>query len=430
MVSRKNFMTNTSGKGGDRVATGLLTGAVIGTTAVLLLTSKNGKALQSVVKEKVLNGSSNKGEGRSNSGKERSVMSISNPIDLLSAAQIAGHLSITLDTVEFPKKISKRSKNAMTARLFPGEEATILDRFSSGEKYSIPRSEVHANNNTVLTELMAQQEIKKAWERAGGYKSVVGLPLDINFPVFQVSPGRWALQCRSGRIEYSEENGQAVQIQTTVVNVELVAIECQKIQESLDDVYGVISVHGPANELINIVRIAENQPIKIDRKVGPFVVHMNIPLAIGIPVQDLYIQVSWIENDSGNVKEIAREVATIIENTTRVHNTLNGFAGEFAAATAHSLGTVSYGVSMLIFGDVFGTGDDAYPLVSLAIKTPELLAGSGPSLKPAYQGSHLIGKWTHDIIAEGTDDGGSLGKYRFYFQVTRADTYRTIPIPI
>lgn len=359
-------------------------------------------------------------------------MPASNLTDLIAAALRSGQLSVTSDAIEFTERTSRRIKNAMLAGLFPGEQAAIADRFRRGDDYRIPVGEMHENVNktfhAAILKVLAQEEIKKAWERSGGAFSPVGLPLNPKFPVSQVEPGTWALQCRSGRIQYVQDDRKTFEIRTSKVTVRLVAIECQVRQESSDEVYGVVSVHGPANRLIQTVRVPASETMDMGEE-GARLTFPNVPLVTDNPVEDLYLRVAWIENDSGNEEDIARKVAD------KLREAASAAAGALVGAGAESV-TASqdetfYEASLWVVGEVLGMGDDAYPVEGKFVSAGEQMSGFGPPMQPTYlrgDDPRPVDRWTHDIIVQGVDDGGDLGRYRFFFEVSRADILETKPI--
>lgn len=351
--------------------------------------------------------------------------------DLISAALRSGQLKINSDRIEFPVKTSNRFKRVITDEFLTGEQSTKLDQFNSQNKFKIPVEKIDRNGQNNISRILerqkAQEELKKAWERSGGAFSPVGLPIDPT-SISEISPGKWALQCRSGYIQYVHQNRETHQVVTSKVTVRLVAIECQMRQESSDEVYGVIAVHGPANRLIHSVRVPSGSYLSMG-KPGARLTFPQIPIVTDVPVEDLYIRVAWIENDSGNIEDIAQKVSAKLSQAAAA--LVGGLVGAGAESVASSQDETFYEASLWVVGNVLGMGDDAYPVEGKYISAGELMGGSGPRLQGTYQRKddpRPVERWTHDIVARGVDDGGDIGSYRFFFEVFRTDFLSTKPI--
>lgn len=355
----------------------------------------------------------------------------SNLSDLFLAGMKSGQLVLSPEGIELKDGASDRLERSILTGLSAGQVDVVLDRYRGGGKFRIPAEDlagvVDGAVYTAVLETIARNEIKQAWERAGGPLSKIGLPLDPKFPVHQVSPGKWVLRCRSGEVHYLQEQRKTFQRRTSYVTVRLVAIECQVRQESSDEVYGVISVHGPANRLIQTVRVPASGTLHMGRS-GARLTFPNIPLVTDIPVEDLYLRVAWVENDSGNVDDIARKVSDKMREAAAA--AVGALVGAGAESVAASQEETFYEAALWIVGSVLGMGDDAYPVEGKFISAGDQMSGFGPPLQPVYRrgdDTRPVERWTHDIIAQGVDDGGDLGRYRFFFEVSRADIDRTEP---
>lgn len=354
-------------------------------------------------------------------------MPTSNINELLSAALASGQLLVTDGALELKPGASKKLKDYVATGLGADGAGTIADRFRRGDRWRVPLDEIYdIENNTsyaAILRVLARAEIKKAWERAGGPHARVGLPLDASFPIREATPGTWVMDCRGGQIQFLQNDRQTIEVLQRKTTVRLVAIECQVRQESSDEVYGVVSVHGPANQMIQTVRIPGSGTLNMGEP-GARLTFPALPIVTDSTLEDLYIRVAWIENDSGNVEDIARKVAEKMQQAAAA--AAGALLGAGAESVAASQNETFYEAALWIVGDVLGMGDDAYPVEGRYISAGELLAGSGPPLQAPYKRGddpRTVEKWTHDIYVQGVDDGGDLGRYRFFFDVTRTDTH-------
>ncbi|WP_435591739.1 hypothetical protein [Nocardia sp. bgisy118] len=128
-----------------------------------------------------------------------------------------------------------------------------------------------------------------------------------------------------------------------------------------------------------------------------------------------------IENDSGDVEEISKEVANRITEASAA--LLTGLTGLPAEAvnnqTWYKDGIGS--IVGLVLDDVFGIGDDAYLPVSKLVtwQTLNKFAEPGSYQRPGEP--QIIEAFSDFLDASGVDDAGDRGQYRFYFLFEHAN---------
>jgi hypothetical protein len=274
----------------------------------------------------------------------------------------------------------------------------------------------------------ARATIERAWLRDGGPASSVGIPLDGSLREVRSEDGGWVGQFRGGQIKL-QANGKIVKYTQHEVTITVAGIECGMRQEAEDEIYGVVTVFGPANGTVQSVRIPGSGVLTF----GPPGARLTLPevdVIRAAPVQDYKIFVALIEHDSGDAEAIARKVAERIESAAKA--AIGSLTGVPAEAVADSQNEEIHTAALWVVGDLLGMGDDAYPTEGLTVRAAELMDGTGPALQAPYRRAddpRTIEQWTHKVILSGVDDGGDRGQYAVYLRVTREDTTHESEIP-
>jgi len=130
----------------------------------------------------------------------------------------------------------------------------------------------------------------------------------------------------------------------TVVGIELAGIECQIRQESKDEIYSVISIIGPSNNTIVSRRFPASGTIDMGPD-GMRISSMRVPLISEAVVQDFYVWASLVENDSGDIDVIARNI------TDKVADVANATVGALTGASAEGVAnSESFKENMVLLG--------------------------------------------------------------------------------
>jgi len=267
----------------------------------------------------------------------------------------------------------------------------------------------------------ARAAMERGWQRMGGVSSPVGLPVADSIRLEEqgvLGRGGYTASFRGGTLKLSSD-GQTVSSEShTVVNIDLVGIECQIRQESTDEIYGVVSVMGPSNSTIITTRIPGGGTIDM----GPDGLRINlthVPLVKGGVLQNYYVWASLVENDSGDVDVIANKIADKFAETARAAvGALTGAPAESVSDSETFKENMATGLAW-VFGDILGMGDDAYNAESFNLFWGDLNAASPAQQPPIRRDDdpRTIDGWTHKLILSGVDDGGDRGQYALYFKV-------------
>jgi len=279
----------------------------------------------------------------------------------------------------------------------------------------------------------AKAQLQTAWTRMGGPSSPVGLPLGGDIVVKETGPSTsptFSADFRGGSIHLSNDGDVGSTDNQKKVYINLVGIECQVRQEGTDEIYAVVSVLGPSSHSIASTRIPSSGTISM----GPDGMRISTPvtplLADGV-IQNYYVWVSMVENDSGDVDVIARDISNKFADA--VSTGLQGLTGMPAEAVGDSESfkeNIATGLAW-VFGNVLGMGDDPYDAESFPLFWADLNEKALP-LQPPYSRSddpRTITSWTHRVIVSGVDDGGDHGQYAFYFRVWVEDHPKTYSVP-
>lgn len=279
----------------------------------------------------------------------------------------------------------------------------------------------------------ARASLERAWTRMGGAAAPVGLPMGGQIKVTESgTPGSWnySADFRGGSIHLSNDGSAGISDSQTKVFIDLVGIECQVRQEGTDEIYAVVSVLGPSNHTIASTRVPGGGTISM----GPDGLRINLPttpLLHDGTLQDYYVWAALVENDSGDVDVIAKNI--VDKFASAAASALGSATGVPAEAVADSESFKQNLITGLawVFGDILGMGDDPYDPDSFPLFWGDLKAGT-PLLQPPYSRSddpRVIQGWTHRLILSGVDGGGDHGQYAFYFKVWTETHTTTVTAP-
>jgi hypothetical protein len=290
----------------------------------------------------------------------------------------------------------------------------------------------------------ARFALERGWNNLGGPKSMVGLPLkgsiepDVQFDstpeglkIRKVTSG-----FRGGPLLLSSDGSQVESAERRLVNIDLVGILCHVKQETPDDqVYGVVTVIGPSNETIVSRKFPDDAGGCLNMgKDGARIANLSIPIIAAQPLQNYSIRVNLIEHDSGDVDQLAKEIASklkdgaeaVIGGLTGVPAESTADSGEFEDGLAQALG--------FVFDKILGMGDDPYGPGAIRLGWDELYElATDPAQKPPLTHPHdpkTIDNWTHSVIVDGTDDGGDHGRYEVAFKVWTEIVLMPISAPV
>ncbi|MFE7804309.1 hypothetical protein ACFU51_06545, partial [Streptomyces sp. NPDC057430] len=270
----------------------------------------------------------------------------------------------------------------------------------------------------------ALRAIEDHWNAQGAHLSKIGLPVGNTIAVRGVNGGYQA-DFRSGVVKaFIHEAGHPLVVEDVPgdwVRVWWVGVECGIRQEAEDEIYGTVYCHAPGRFAPAKVAIfpGGNETLNMG-KPGARVALTNELLYEG-PLVNVTLGVTLLENDSGDVEEISREVADKITEASA--SLLSGLTGVPAEAvnnqTWYKDGIGS--IVGLVLDDLFGIGDDAY-LPAAKLVQWETLARF-PSLG-SYQRPgepQVIPAFSDFLDVTGVDDAGDRGHYRFYFLFEHAN---------
>lgn len=261
----------------------------------------------------------------------------------------------------------------------------------------------------------AREAMERAWTRLGGPRSYLGLPVQREIEVVRAASG-FEARFRSGVLGLSPSLALLEPLTKDVVTFDLVAMECQMRQESLDEIYGVVTVIGAGKKVITSNRI----PITELGPSGQRISLIGMTILEDEVIQNYKINVALIEHDSGDVDAIAAKVAEKISQAAGA--ALGALTGVPAEAVADNEGFddgIEEGVILVLDG-VFGIGDDPFNSQTLSLPWESLRTSNPPAIQPPVRrpdDPHVIEDWTHKLIVSGTDDAGDRGQYALYFKV-------------
>lgn len=271
---------------------------------------------------------------------------------------------------------------------------------------------------TQLPAAQAAESIKRGWGQFGGPRSFLGLPVGSQIEVANVG-GQFRSQFRSGDLHLSSDGTKVVSLSHDEVTITLVGIECQIRQESEDEIYGVVTAFGPSGSTI----ITKRFPASGTLTFGPTGLRINninlVILENGI-VQNYTIMASLIENDSGDVDDIAKKLSDKIAKLVGEGvGALTGAPAEAVTDSESFKEGIDVGTKFFL-GSVVGIGDDPYNPESFSVHWTALRAATPLPFQPSVHRDddpRTIEEWTHRIILSGRDDGGDVGQYALYFQI-------------
>jgi hypothetical protein len=276
----------------------------------------------------------------------------------------------------------------------------------------------------------AKKAMERGWKNLGGPSSVMGLPLNGQIEIKEIGnfgQNGYQADFRGGTLTL-QTDGMQVESETEVlVNIDLVGIECQIRQEKTDEMYGVISVLGASNTVISSQRFPGSGTISM----GPDGMRINndtISLVKAGVRQNYYIWASLIENDSGDVDVIAKNIVDKFTQTaSSAVGALTGLPAESVADSESFKENMATSLGWVL-GNVLGMGDDPYNAESFNLYWGDLKSIS-PMLQPAVHRNddpRTIDTWTHSLILSGVDDGGDRGQYALYFNVWTEVNHSTV----
>jgi hypothetical protein len=270
-----------------------------------------------------------------------------------------------------------------------------------------------------LKALFAGVTAHQKWEELGGPKSIYGLPLGDQINIIETPDGHVS-QFRSGDLHI--QNNVAIPGNFLSVEISLVGMECIVRQESVDEMYGVVTVIAGASNLIITKRFPASGTIEMGPD-GMRIANISLDLLAGInavvPVQNYHIWVNLVENDSGDVDDISSKIAEKTSSFARqAIGALTGIPAESVTDSESFKESLITGLKFLL-GDIFGIGDDPYNSESIFLPWPGLRDGAFPDQPPVRRDddNKEIKDWTHRVVLTGTDDGGDQGKYAIYLRV-------------
>lgn len=386
------------------------------------------------------------------SGAVQAMMKSGNLV-LYTAGTIAGGRSLTAPAVKAPAantrsvaqpvsfnplaSHSNGNKQQLATEVFQNDTAgdyelvarQVWSSKTSGHPFSI--LQIRNDGNLVISNskkivwdsntqryLTAKKKITEKYEQVGHRFSPIGLPLT----GVENQGDHFVQHFRSGHITSGGLITDFAQvIQTNSVEITWNAIECHQKQEKFDDIIGSIGVIAPASAK------GESYGFPQDREeytMGPGlrIIETNVPIYNG-PIGDIYIMVSLMEHDSGNIDEYKKKIAGLITKAATSYLDGDGGLSESNASDMGLIGDLSLGVVNIV-ADFLGAGDDPFNPGTAIIDKDDILnkfktEPGKPDQFPLFQldreGKKF--KYTHPITVEGIDGGGDLGQYTLYFTV-------------
>jgi hypothetical protein len=261
----------------------------------------------------------------------------------------------------------------------------------------------------------AKTAVIREWNRLGGAKSPLGLPVKNEVEVAKTASG-FESRFRSGVMALNPTLAILPTKETDVVTIDLVGIECQIRQEGTDEIYGVVTVIGPANNTIAQTRFG---PLEMGPR-GTRIVSLEKTLITKQVVENYKIHVALIEHDSGDVDVIAKKVADKVrEGAAAAIGALTGVPAEAVAESESFSEGIDQGL-VFLFDDILGIGDDALLPQALDLPWPTIVPGAvvvklDPVSRPGEP--QKLERWTHQLVVSGVDHAEDLGQYGVYFRV-------------
>ncbi|WP_067722819.1 hypothetical protein [Nocardia yamanashiensis] len=267
----------------------------------------------------------------------------------------------------------------------------------------------------------AKKSIEDRWNTDGRQLSAVGLPrIGADIEPYRV-PGGYQADFRSGSIRILDNNKNTEIAPGDWVRVWWVGLECVIRQEGEDEVYGSVFCHSPGRSASASVAQfpGGNETLEMGKPGGRVV--LTSELLYEGPLVNVTIGAILIENDSGDVEEISKQVAdTIVKASAAL---LSGLTGVPADAVANQT-WYKEGIGKIagfVLDDVFGIGDDPYLPVAKFVPWQTLAEFAPPRSYQRPGEPQVITAFSDFIDASGVDDGGDRGQYRFYFLFEHAN---------
>lgn len=264
--------------------------------------------------------------------------------------------------------------------------------------------------------LRAEKAAEDMWNKLGGPKSPIGLPKTGKITLNKTGNTYTAL-FRSGKIiidgkEYKVELDRELE-------VFFKGLECNIRQEGEDELYGVVSMLGPANKHVSSFSFPGGGGVIRLGPEGKRIVTFHHSLYKG-PVEDFVLVASLVEHDDfADVENASKRIADKVSDAAATAlGALVGIPAEAVAEETWFEDGIASGLGLVMDG-IFGMGDDPYDSQVMSIRWEEL-GDWGPTVQPPYKRADdpkIISPWTHKLTVTGHDDGGDLGSYSFYFFV-------------
>ncbi|MEV5463039.1 hypothetical protein [Streptomyces sp. NPDC002788] len=198
-------------------------------------------------------------------------------------------------------------------------------------------------------------------------------------------------------------------------------LECAIRQEAEDEIYGTVYCHAPGRTAKANVSIfpGGNGTLEMG-KPGARVIQTNELLYEG-PLVNVTLGATLIENDSGDVEEISKQVADkIVEASGALLAGLTGIPAEAVNNQTwykEGIGTIVG----LVLDDIFGIGDDAYLPTAKLVPWQTLARFAPPGSYQRPGEPQVINAFSDVLDASGVDDAGDRGHYRFFFLFEHAN---------
>jgi hypothetical protein len=275
------------------------------------------------------------------------------------------------------------------------------------------------------TGIAAKLLIKKKYDKLGGYSSSLGMPIDKNldaqsYPVVTQASGQtgYSANFRGGNITLSDaETGDAIELITKKVKIWFVGLECRIRQEKTDEVFGSIGVIRPSTKSVDTHHFPEGIEYLSLGAIGNRTVSLQMLIYDDVPA-DIVLSCVLIEHDSGNIDEYKKKIAEALTKAAQAGLTTIGVPAEAVAADQGFIGDVSLGIVNVVSGWI-GADDDPYNPQGFRISAKEILTKSFTArvLEREDHPGVILEYNTQPVIVSGTDQGGDLGEYGFYFKV-------------
>jgi hypothetical protein len=213
-----------------------------------------------------------------------------------------------------------------------------------------------------------------------------------------------------------------ITIQTSDVQIILVAIECRVKQEKEDEIYGSVSAIALSTHELKITHFPDSgDPFQMGAD-GMRIVMLQVPVYQG-PFANIALACSLVEHDSGDIEKYKAELAKAVLSLASMGGTALGIPSEAFGANTGFANDVSRGLSNAVFS-VIGADDDPFTPQTLLINATDMVLAKTNSLprKHLKRGDDLREfDFTHSIILTGTDQGGDRGEYGLYFDLKVRD---------